>query len=104
MFVEWSRSNEFVQPLNYPTNMLYAAALAAAGRLYNLPHFVEQAEALRKVIRQQSYDGQFFVDNAVRKDGKMVPTHNRSETCQYYAFFFDVATPETYPELLEDAA
>ena len=47
----WSGRNriEFVQPLNYPTNMLYAATLAAAGRLYNLPHFIEQAEALRKV-------------------------------------------------------
>jgi len=42
VFVEWSKSNEYVQPLNYPTNMLYAASLAAAGRLYNLPQMVEQ--------------------------------------------------------------
>ncbi len=28
-------------------------------------------------------------------------TRNRTETCQYYAFFFDVATPETYPELFK---
>ena len=81
--------------------MLYAATLDAAGRLYDLPHFIEQAEALRKTIRQQSYDGQFFVDNAVRQDGKMVPSHNRTETCQYYAFYFDIATPETYPQLWE---
>jgi len=87
--------------LNYPTNMLYAAPLAAAGRLYDLPHFIDQAEALRAVIRQQSYDGQFFVDNAGRQDGKLVPTHNRTETCQYYAFFFDIASPETYPQLWE---
>ena len=100
-FVEWSKSNQFVQPLNYPTNMLYAATLAAAGRMYNLPHFIEQAESLRKVIRKQSYDGQFFVDNAVLKDGKFVPTHNRTETCQYYAFFFGLATPETYPDLFK---
>ena len=99
VFVEWSRSNEFVQPLNYPTNMLYAATLAAAGRMYNLPKFIEQAEALREVIRTQSYDGEFFVDNAVLKDGKFVPSHNRTETCQYYAFYFDIATPETYPKL-----
>lgn len=100
-FVEWSKSNQFVQPLNYPTNMLFAAAMAAAGRLYNLPHFAEEAEALRALVRKQSYDGQFFVDNAVLKDGKYVPTHNRTETCQYYAFYFDVATPETYPKLWE---
>ncbi len=101
VFIEWSRSNEFGQPVNYPTNMLYAAALMAVGRLYQLPQFTGQAEALRKVIRRQSYDGHFFVDNAARKDGKLVPTHNRSETCQYYAYFFDVATPETYPQLFE---
>ena len=101
VFVEWSKSNEFVQPLNYPTNMLYAAAMAATGRIYNLPDFIEQAEKLRQLIRKQSYDGQFFVDNSVLKDGKYVPTHNRTETCQYYAFFFDVASAETYPKLWE---
>ena len=101
VFVEWSKSNDFVQNVSYPTNMLYAASLAAAGRIYNLPQFIEQAEALRRVIRRQSYDGQFFVDNAVRQGGKLVPTHNRTETCQYYAFFFDIASPETYPQLWE---
>ena len=99
VFVEWSKSNEFVQPLNYPTNMLYAATLAAAGRLYNLPQYIEQAEALRKVVREQAFDGHFFVDNAVLKDGKFVPTENRTETCQYYAFFFGVATPKSHPQL-----
>jgi len=99
VFVEWSKSNEYVQPLNYPTNMLYAASLAAAGRLYNLPQMVEQGEALRKLIREQAFDGHFFVDNAVLKDGKFVPTENRTETCQYYAFFFGVATPESHPQL-----
>ena len=37
--------------------------MAATGRMYNLPHFVEQAETLRKIIRKQSYEGQIFVDN-----------------------------------------
>ena len=63
-----------VQPLNYPTNMLFAAAMAATGRMYNLPQMVDQAERLRKVIRQQSYDGQFFVDNAVLQ-GREIRSH-----------------------------
>jgi alpha-L-rhamnosidase len=99
VFVEWSKSNEYVQPLNYPTNMLYASSLAAAGRLYNLPELIAQAEALRKVVREQSYNGRFFVDNAILKDGKFVPTENRTETCQYYAFFFGIASPESHPQL-----
>lgn len=99
VFIEWSKSNDYTKNVSYPTNMLYAAALMATGQMYNLPQFIDQAQALRKVIRQQSYDGHFFVDNAVRENGKLVPTHNRTETCQYYAFFFDVATPQTYPQL-----
>ncbi len=99
VFVEWSKANEFVQHVNYPTNMLYAAALAAAGRMYGLPEVSSEAERLRDVIRGQSFDGEFFVDNAVRKDGKLEVTRNRSEVCQYFAFFFDVATPETHESL-----
>ncbi len=99
IFLEWSKANEFVQDVNYPTNMLYAAALEAAGRLYDLPQFVEEAEKIREVIRQQSFDGEFFVDNAVRKNGKLEVTRNRTEVCQYYAFFLDVASPDTHSEL-----
>jgi alpha-L-rhamnosidase len=99
VFVEWSKANSFVQDVSYPTNMLYAAALAAGGRIYNEPALIDQAEQIRAVIRKQSFDGEFFVDNAVRKDGRLQVTRNRTEVCQYFAFFFDVATPQTYGEL-----
>ncbi len=99
VFVEWSEANKFVQDVNYPSNMLYAAALAAVGRMYHDPALSAKAERIREVIRAQSFDGQFFVDNAVRKDGKLEVTRNRSEVCQYFAFFFDVATPKTHAEL-----
>jgi alpha-L-rhamnosidase len=99
VFVEWSKANSFVQHVSYPTNMLYAAALAAGGRMYNEPDLIDQAEQIRDVIRQQSFDGEFFVDNAVRKDGQLQVTQNRTEICQYFAFFFDIATPQTHSEL-----
>ena len=99
IFVEWSRANDFVQDLNYPTNMLYASALASAGRMYQQSELVEEAERLREVIRRQSFNEEFFVDNAVRKIGGLEVTDNRSETCQYYAFFFDVAQPSMYERL-----
>jgi hypothetical protein len=101
VFIEWSKSNDYVQNVNYPTNMLYAAALEVVGRIYDLPDRIKQADAIREVIRKQSYDGGFFVDNAVRQGGKLVPTHNRTETCQYYAFYFGTATRELYPKLWE---
>lgn len=99
IFVEWSKANSFVQDVSYPTNMLYAAALAAAGRLYDEPDLIAESEQIREVIRRQSFDGEFFVDNAVRKDGGLEITRNRSEVCQYFAFFFDVATPQTHAKL-----
>jgi len=99
VFVEWSDSNRFVQDVNYPSNMLYARALEAAGKLYDMPELVRQAEKLRDTIRYQAYDGSFFIDNAVRVNGKLQPTTNRTEVCQYFAFYFDVAGPETHSEL-----
>jgi len=99
VFVEWSQANSFVQDVSYPSNMLYAAALAAAGRMYDQPGLLHEAEQIRETIRRQSFDGEFFVDNAIRKDGRLEVTRNRTEVCQYFAFFFDVATPQTHPEL-----
>jgi alpha-L-rhamnosidase len=100
VFIEWSNANQFVQDVNYPSNMLYAGALAAAGRLYGNAGWAGEAEQVARTIRAQSYDGTFFVDNAVRTaDGRLEITRNRSETCQYYAFFFHIATPSTHPEL-----
>lgn len=99
VFIEWSMANRFVQDVNYPSNMLYAAALDAAGRLYANPAYRQKASRIREVIRNQSFDGQFFVDNALRKGEKLEVTRNRTEVCQYFAFYFDIANPESHPEL-----
>ena len=37
VFIEWSKANDFVQDVSYPTNMVYAAAFAAAARMYDDP-------------------------------------------------------------------
>ena len=101
VFVEWSRAAEFVQDVNYPSNMLYAAALDAAGRLYSDLPLTREAERIRLTIRRQSFDGEFFVDNAVRDGSTLRVTQNRTEVCQYFAFFFGVAMPKTHPQLWE---
>ena len=99
VFVEWSKANSFVQDVNYPSNMLYAAAMAAAARMYGVEEMAREAGRIRETVRKQSFDGEFFVDNAVRKDGKLAVTRNRTEVCQYFAFFFDVATPQSHAKL-----
>jgi alpha-L-rhamnosidase len=104
VFVEWSKANDFVQDVNYPSSMLYAGMLDAASRLYALPELAAKAGRIRETIRRQSFDGSFFVDNAVRRDGKLQVTTNRTEVCQYFAFFFDVATPQTHAKLWQRLA
>ena len=100
VFVEWSRSNALVNDVNYPTNMLWARVLDAIANLYGGAELRREAESIRETIRRQSYDGMFFVDRAIRqKDGTLKPDTEATETCQYYAFFFGVATPDTHPEL-----
>ena len=104
VFVEWSKANEFVQDVNYPSNMLFARVLEAVARLYDLPELARGAEEMRDVIRKQSFDGEFFVDNAKRVDGKLQVTRNRSEVCQYFAFYFGVATRESHAKLWQTLA
>ena len=99
VFLEWSKANDWVQDVNFPSNMLYARVLEVAGRLYSLPELQDEAKRVRETIRRMAFDGRFFVDNAVRRDGKLEVTTNRSEVCQYFAFFFDIATPESHPDL-----
>lgn len=99
VFVEWSKANDFVQDVNYPSNMLYAEVLAALGRLYQREDLAAEAGRVRETIRRQSFDGTFFVDNAVRRDGRLEVTRNRTEVCQYFAFYFHVAAPETHAAL-----
>lgn len=100
VFVEWSAANSYVQDVNYPSNMLYAAMLDAAARLYGDGSLSRRANAVRNKIREQSFDGRFFCDNAVRQaDGTLLRTENRTEVCQYYAFFFGVADFDRDAEL-----
>jgi alpha-L-rhamnosidase len=99
VFVEWSRANEFVQDVNYPTNMLYSAALAAAGGLYGSQEWLGQSRAVAQTVGAQSFDGEFFCDNAMRKRGRLVRTRNRTEVCQYYAFELGIATPDSHGAL-----
>ena len=100
VFVEWSRANDLVQDVSFATNMLYSMFKERMGILYSDPGLCEEAERLREKIREMSMTPSgFFSDNAIRQDGKLVTTGERTEVCQYYAFYSGTATPQTYPEL-----
>lgn len=107
IFIEWSKANSLVQDVNYPSNMTWASTLDAVAHIYDMPELSRKAEAIREKIREQSFDGEWFHDCAVRgEDGKLVLDPERTETCQYYAFYFNCATPKAHAilwnRLLED--
>ena len=99
VFIEWSKANDFTQDVNYPSNMLYYGALVAAADLYGDKALADKAVRVKNAVLAQSYNGEFFVDNAVREAGVLKITGNTSETCQYYAFWFGIADKKSHPEL-----
>ncbi|SEO34607.1 family 78 glycoside hydrolase catalytic domain [Paenibacillus sp. OV219] len=95
VFIEWSKANDFVKGINFPSNMLYAGALEAAARLYGTESYYDDASMVKQMIRELSYDGSFYVDQAMEDaDGVLEVTDNRTEVCQYYAAFFGIADPQ----------
>lgn len=95
VFVEWSRATDFVDGVNFPSNMLYAEGLRAAGVLLEDLSLIEKAEKLKKKIVQMSYNGTVFIDNAVLVDGKLKLTENVSELCQIFAQYFRLIPEDT---------
>jgi len=101
-FVEWSRLNQRVHDVSWPTNMLYSEAVEIIGRLYGDDALLRQAEKIREIIRNMAFNGTMFSDRAMRQeDGTLKNTDELSETTQYYAFRFGIANieDERYSEL-----
>ncbi len=102
VFVEWSKANDRdrIIGVNFPSNMLYAHALEAAGQLYHENQYIEKAKRLREAICRMSFNGTYFEDNAIRnRKGELVLVGHLSEVCQYYAFYFKTADPRQYERL-----
>jgi len=91
-FVEWSKANEWVYDVNFPTNMLFARMLEIIGVIYDDSGLINEAENIRQSIVALSFNGTMFIDNAVRKSEnnriRLESTGNISEACQYYAIVF----------------
>lgn len=101
VFVDYSDSNThpYLAGVNYPSNMLYAYMLDAVDYLYSDEKLKLRAQNMRKVIINQSFDGEFFVENAVRKDGKLELCRDHiTEACQYYALFTGLYNEKSFTD------
>jgi alpha-L-rhamnosidase len=87
-FVEWSDANRWTAGVNYPTNFLYAATLDGAADTFHLPHLHAKAERIRERARRLAFDGEVFLDHALRQEGVLVNQRRASEAGQYYAILF----------------
>ena len=102
VFVEWSRANSLVQDISYPTNMLYSKFKECIGLLYHDEELLSEAKELKAEIKKQSFKGDFFCDNAIyNENGEAELSGESTEVCQYYAFYFGIATPDADPKLWE---
>ena len=102
VFVEWSMANKLTKEVNFPTNMLYARFKATVGELYADQSLITESERLKETIREMSMtESGFFADQAKRENDRLAVGNERTEACQYYAFFFDIATPERNKWLFE---
>ena len=99
-FVEWSHANDLTMDVNYPVNMVFSGMLDAMAYMYNDDSCRKQSEYIKKAINEQALVGDFYCDNAVRdENGVLKLSGEITEACQYYAFFFNVATKEKNSKL-----
>lgn len=100
-FVEWSKANSWTQDVNYPTNFLYARLLECVWELYGDRQCLKRCAEVRRAAVEQSFNGQYFRDHAVRGgEGKLCMSEDSSEACQYYAALFagiDLSEPRYAP-------
>jgi alpha-L-rhamnosidase len=94
-FVEWSRANEWVFDVNYPTNMLYAKVLEIIGTIYNDLELLKECNSIRQEVIKQSFNGELFTDHSIRdQKGSLYNPGDISEVCQYYAIRFGLISIE----------
>ena len=94
-FVEFSKANSLTAGVNYPTNMLYYKTLQTAYRLYPCLSQTGKCQKIRQAIIDQSFDGYYFRDHALRTETKkLTVAPEKTAICQHEAFFFGVANRE----------
>lgn len=88
-FVEWSKANDWTWDVNYPTNFLYAQVLESIADVYGDEECRRRCVEVRKKTIEQSFNGTYFLDHAVRNDeGVLCRQEDCSEAGQYYAVLF----------------
>lgn len=100
VFVEWSKANDFVSGVNFPTNMLYWAMLRNIAEMYADRDLLDKSERLAQTINRLSFNGEFYFDHAIRnKNGDLQAVEGDiSESAQHYAIFLGLRKDSGFKE------
>lgn len=103
VFVEWSEANKYVSGVNFPSNILYINIIKTISELYNDKELYDVFAKKYKTINSLSYFDGFYHDHALRdKENKIyVVKDDISETCQYYALFFNMTKEKEFKEKMK---
>ncbi len=98
VFIEWSKANDYIDGISFPTNMLYAQMLYCVGRLYGEPSLVDKSTSIKSAIYSFSFFDGYYHDHAKRDNNNKIKTIDSdiSETAQYYALFFNLPCDEKF--------
>ena len=105
VFVEWSAAGteDFVEGVSFPTNMLYGQMLKSVSSLYHDEKLLEKGEKVLQNTNKLSFNGKLYIDNAIRINGILTPIKKHtSETCQYYALFFKLNQDQEFINFVKD--
>ena len=94
---------DYVKGVSFATNMLYCQMLRSVANLYKEEKYAKKAAKIQQNINKLSFNGKLYVDNAVRKNGVLEPVKEHiSETCQYYALYFNITNSKDLSEFVKN--
>lgn len=100
VFVEWSEANNYINGINFPTNILYLNMIKSISNLYDDKELEKEYLNKFKTVNDLSFFDGFYHDHALRDENNKIQIQKNdiSETCQYYALFFDMNDSDEFKE------
>lgn len=100
VFIEWSKANDYIEGISFPTNMLYAQMLYCVGQLYNNSCFIDKSNKIKDAIYSYSFFNGYYHDHAKRDNDNKIKAieSDISETAQYYALFFNLLCTKEFKQ------
>lgn len=99
VFVDWSKSNHYTQPISVSANSLYSYMLLRLGKLYGCSEFVELGLSIRSILRETVKDEKYIPDTLEYVDGKLRCKGNYSEANQYTVLWSELFDKDEIKEL-----